>query len=854
MAPIDAGILRNNAGSQLQLALPSQLKHGTVLESLNANVEAHVPAPHELDLEGLAAFQKAANYLAAAQIYLKDDVLLRDEKLDIHKHVKPRLLGHFGTCPGLIFVYAHVSALLRRQECRQESQDAQRRMVFVAGPGHGAPGPLACLYLEGTISHCYPQESMTPDGLKRFIKAFSWPNSTHPSHINASTPGAIHEGGELGYALSVSYGAAMDKPDLIVPCVVGDGENETGPAHAAWHGHKFIDPKESGAVLPILHVNRFKISEKTIYGSMDEYELLTFFSGYGYQPRIVSYWNHTCAHTIPGDKEIMDFDRDMAASLEWAVFEILAIQQAARTGIPIIKPRWPMIILLSPKGWGLPPMLDGKTLENSFRSHQVPISVTEEHLSVLEDWLRSYEPHTWFAEHDGHLDISHTALRIFPKNQLLRMGRTAEAYGGKPDTVLPDWRQFTVAVAKPAGAMDVLAKFLLEVARLNKHTFRVFSPDELESNHLGALISDSEVGGRNFQVAEESRASGGRVVEVLSEHLLEGFAQGYSITGRVSVFPSYEGFLPIIATMAVQFAKFIKDSKQRSFREPYPSLTYIASSTLWRQEHNGFSHQNPGFINTMIDLPHDIARIYLPPDANCALTTMHHALRSLHHLNVIVASKEATMHSWLDADEAQKHCIAGGSVWRKYSTDDGKRPDVVLVGIGVQTTAEVIAAASILRKDVPEIRVRVVNVTDLLILAAPGGPQSHPHALSQEMFSALFTVDKPIVFNFHGYPTALKGLVAGRMGYDGPGRVRFLGYREEGTTTTPWTMLRGNGVDRYSVSQEALSLLHNHPSAGHVATELNAHYEAKKRWHEKYVEEYGDDPADFVKIPDDPKH
>ncbi|KAE8205903.1 hypothetical protein CF335_g2148 [Tilletia laevis] len=862
-------------------AIPSQIVD-VLSATIGEDVNKHVA---NIDFAPIQAFQKAANYLSVAQIYLKDNVLL--QKPLAHDHLKPRLLGHHGTAPGLIFAYAHVTALLRRHEEKtshhQNGADGEhpngahnvpseqttwRRHLFVTGPGHGAPGVLGCLYLEGSISRFYQDEELSAVGVHNFVKKFSWPGLDRPSHLNGSVPGSIIEGGELGYALGVAYGAIMDKPDLIAVAVIGDGEAETGPTAAAWHAHKYIDPSESGAVLPILHVNKFKIAEPTIFGTMDEAELLALFSGYGYQPRIVSYEKLVDGHTVPGDAAALEFDREMARSLEWAHQEIFKIQNAARYGSPLMKPRWPMIIMLSPKGWGAPPTLDGVPLENSFRSHQVPVTnphKNEHHFKVLEKWLQSYQPHKWFRPNNPTFlaEVISDMLPVQPHNL---MGQVKELYREPPSFATPDWQDFAGKKGEMRSEMDACGDLVAALAASCK-SFRVFSPDELVSNHLAKLLEDGTTG-RNFQpdpatsVKVTGQQKGGRVIEMLSEHTLQAFAEGYALMGGVALFPSYESFLPIVTTMMEQYAKFLKNISEVTFR-PWPySITYVETSTLYRQEHNGASHQNPGLMNSLMNLPHQVARIYLPPDANTAVSVMDHCLRSRGYINLIVGSKHPSP-TWLSPEEAHKHCVAGASVFRSYSTDGGRDPDVVLVGIGVELTAEVIAARNILARDVPSLRVRVVNVTDLLILSDRG---EHPHALSDEGMASLFTVDKPVVFNFHGYPSVIKGLLGDRLSHicvpggrssgGGAGgasarKMKVLGFMEQGTTTTPWSMLRMNGTDRYSVAEAALRLVagQSHTDAGVCAYELMANYRSQRRFHEKYVMEHGEDPADLVALP-----
>ncbi|PYH90127.1 D-xylulose 5-phosphate/D-fructose 6-phosphate phosphoketolase [Aspergillus ellipticus CBS 707.79] len=572
----------------------------------------------------------------------------------------------------------------------------------------------------------------------------------------------------------------MDNPNLIVTCVVGDGEAETGPTATAWHAIKYIDPAESGAVLPILHVNGFKISERTIFGCMDNKELASLFTGYGYQVRIV--------------ENLEDIDADLHNSMMWAVGEIHKIQKAARSGKPIMKPRWPMLVLRTPKGWSGPKELHGQFIEGSFHSHQVPLpnaKKDQEERQALQKWLSSYGPHELFTEKG---DIIDEVKAVIPSNDAKKLGQRAESYKGYVPPNLPDWRTFCVDKGAQESAMKAIGSFIDRVFTQNPHSVRIFSPDELESNKLDTALAHT---GRNFQWDQFSNAKGGRVIEVLSEHLCQGFLQGYTLTGRVGMFPSYESFLGIVHTMMVQYAKFNKMAQETTWHKPVSSINYIETSTWARQEHNGFSHQNPSFIGAVLKLKPRAARVYLPPDANTFLTTVHHCLKSTNYINLMVGSKQPTP-VYLTPEEAESHCRAGASIWRFCSTDDGLDPDVVLVGIGVEVMFEVISAAALLRKRCPQLRVRVVNVTDLMILENQG---LHPHALSLEAFDSLFGADRPIHFNYHGYASELKGLLFGRPRLD---RVSVAGYMEEGSTTTPFDMMLSNQVSRYHVAQAAV--------------------------------------------------
>ncbi|KAL8348980.1 hypothetical protein RB601_002138 [Gaeumannomyces tritici] len=741
------------------------------------------------DLAGVKEFQSAACYIAAAMIFLRDNVFLKSELK--FEHIKPRLLGHWGTCPGLILIWSHLNIVIR---------DHDLDMIQVIGPGHGAPAALAALWLEGSLEKFYPNEyTRDSKGLRNLITKFSVPGG-FPSHINAETPGAIHEGGELGYALSVSFGAVMDKPDLIVACVVGDGEAETGPTATAWHSIKYLDPAESGAVIPILHVNGFKISERTIFGCMDDKEIICLFTGYGYQVRIVS--------------DLNSINNDLHTAMEWCVSEIRGIQSQARRGAGSVKPRWPMIVLRTPKGWSGPKEVDGKFVEGSFHSHQVPLpkaNYDEIHLDKLDDWLSSYK----FDKMVVNGRPSEKILHTLPKNAAKRLGQIPLA--NCPETHLKhvDWRPFAVECGSTESSMQVSGKFLDVLLQSNPSQMRIFSPDELESNKLNAVLDHTQ---RNFQWDEFSRAQGGRVIETLSEHQCQGFMQGYTLTGGVAIFPSYESFLGIVHTMMVQYSKFTKIGRNVSWRGDLPSINYIETSTWTRQEHNGFSHQNPSFIGAVLNLKPEAARVYLPPDANCFLSTLHHCVNSKNYVNLMVGSKQPT-HVYLTPNEAEEHCRNGAGVWHFASSQRGlgldchprtestPDPDVVLCGIGTEVTLEVVKAAELLGQVCPDLAVRVVNVTDLMVLSAPG---SHPHALSEEAFAGLFTHDRPVFFNYHGYATELQGLLFGRQSAY---RLDVQGYQEEGTTTTPFDMMLANGVSRFDLAAKALHAAARHSPA-----------------------------------------
>ncbi|KAK4118974.1 D-xylulose 5-phosphate/D-fructose 6-phosphate phosphoketolase [Parathielavia appendiculata] len=792
--------------------LPSHLPDSVLQLSVRRR-----PKPLADDVRrSLSSFQRAAEYIAAAMIFLRGNVLLESE-LQVD-HIKPRLLGHWGTCPGLILVWSHLNLLIRNHDLD---------MIYVVGPGHGAPAALAALWLEGSLERFYPGEyDRNAEGLKNLITRFSVPGG-FPSHINAETPGSIHEGGELGYALAVSFGAVMDNPDLIVTCIVGDGEAETGPTATAWHAIKYLDPRESGAVIPILHANGFKISERTIFGCMDDKELVCLFSGYGYQVCIVEHLDN--------------IDDEMQDALEWAVAEIKKIQQAARSGKPIDKPRWPMLVLRTPKGWTGPKEVEGKLIEGSFHSHQVPLpkaNSDETQLRALNDWLSSYKISELLI--DGK--PTETVLNILPSKDEKKLGQIKATYDPYISLKAVDWTEFGVEKGTEQSCMKVTGKFLDRAFQENPKTIRLFSPDELESNKLDAVLDHTQ---RNFQWDEYSRANGGRVIEVLSEHNCQGFMQGYTLTGRTAIFPSYESFLGIVHTMMVQYSKFVKIAREVTWRGDLPSINYIETSTWARQEHNGFSHQNPSFIGAVLNLKPEAARVYLPPDANCFLSTVHHCLKSRNKTNLIIGSKQPTP-VYLSPSEAADHCRQGASIWSFASSplSQGQEPDVVLVGIGVEVTFETVAAASLLRTLSPALKVRVVNVTDLMILA----PESkHPHALSKERFVELFTRDRPVLFNYHGYATELQGLL---FGHGATARMQVNGYREEGSTTTPFDMMLVNGVSRFDLAEAALRAAAERNEEVKKGLEgLVAEVKKRVETVRKYITEHGKDPDNMYDLP-----
>ena len=727
----------------------------------------------------LRRYRRATNFLAAAQVYLQANALLR-EPLSAD-HVKPRLLGHWGAAPAINLVYAHLDRLVKERGTE---------VLLITGPGHGAAANLANHYLDGSLAEFYPDMTRDGAGVERFVRAFSWPGG-FPSHLTPGTPGTIHEGGELGYALSTAFGAAMDNPDLLVACIVGDGEAETGPTAASWNGNRFLDPKTGGVVLPILDVNGYKINSATITGTMSDDELVTQFSGYGWEPLIVS----------GADDSV---DNQMADALNRSMELIDGIQRRARAGERVMQPRWPMIVLRTPKGWTGPKEIDGKKVEGSFRSHQVPggdLRTNPDHLAIVETWLRSYRPEELF-DVDG--SPAADLLDFVPQGDA-RLGMSDYAIGGRERRALdlPDASIVALPVGAPgatdAGALEQVGEYLREVMVRSEaeRNFRIFCPDELESNKLGAVL---DVTGRAHTWSDDpdSRFSpDGRVVEVLAEHLCEGFLEGYLKTGRHGLFPCYEAFIQIVDSQIAQYAKWLKVSRETPWRLPLASLNILLTSDAWRQDHNGYSHQNPGFINSLLTKKGTVLRITLPPDANTLTETVARCLRSTGYINLVIATKQP-LPQWLSMDEAKEHATAGASIWRWASTDEGIDPDVVMAAAGMAPTNEVLAAIDLLEEDVPDLRVRMVNVMDLMRLESR---RSHPHALEAEPFNALFTADKPVVFSFHGYPSAIHQLISARAN---PTRFHVRGYVEEGITTTPFDMLIRNGASRYQLAIEAI--------------------------------------------------
>ena len=774
------------------------------------------PAP--LSAEELAridAYWRAANYLSVGQIYLYDNPLLR--KPLSPEHIKPRLLGHWGTTPGQNFVYAHLNRIIKRFDLD---------MIYISGPGHGGPALVANTYLEGTYTELYPEVSRDEDGMKRLFKQFSFPGGI-PSHVAPETPGSIHEGGELGYSLSHAYGAAFDNPDLIVACVVGDGEAETGPLATGWHGNKFLSPVTDGAVLPILHLNGYKIANPTVLARIGREELDAFLRGCGYRPYFVAGDDPANMHQL------------MAATLEEIIVEIRRIQTSARTNGFKERPRWPLIVLQTPKGWTGPKVVDGKPVEGTFRAHQVPLAevrTNPTHLKLLEEWMRSYRPEELF---DGDGTLRPDLAGLAPAG-LRRMGANPHANGGLllKDLRMPDFREYAVKVRSP-GATDaedtrVLGGFLRDVVKHNRapRSFRLFGPDETESNRLSAVFEATErQWTATIMSGDEHLAPDGGVMEVLSEHQCQGWLEGYLLTGRHGLFNSYEAFIHIVDSMFNQHAKWLKVTRQIPWRRPIASLNYLLASHVWRQDHNGFTHQDPGFIDHVVNKKADVVRIYLPPDANCLLSVADHCLRSRHYVNVIVAGKHPAP-QWLDMDAAVTHCTAGIGIWEWASTDRGEEPDLVMACAGDVPTLETLAAVKILLRFFPKLKIRVVNVVDLMKLQPAS---EHPHGLSDTDFDALFTRDKPIVFAFHGYPWLIHRLTYRRTNHH---NLHVRGYKEEGTITTPFDMAVLNDLDRFHLAGDAidrLSQLQAH--SGYVKQALRD----KLIEHSAYIRKYGED-------------
>ncbi len=748
------------------------------------------PGPDEL--RKIDAYWRAANYLSVGQIYLLDNPLLNEPLRP--EHVKPRLLGHWGTTPGLNFIYAHMNRVIRNWDLNA---------MYVIGPGHGGPGLVANAYLEGTYSEVYPGITRDEEGLRKLFRQFSFPGGI-PSHVAPETPGSIHEGGELGYALAHAFGAAFDNPELLVCCIVGDGEAETGPLATSWHSNKFLNPVRDGAVLPILHLNGYKIANPTVLARIPNGELRALLEGYGYAPTFVE----------GDDPQVMH--QWMAGVLDETVQEIDRIQRAARQSGDGTRPRWPMIVLRTPKGWTGPKEVDGLPVEGTWRSHQVPIievRTNAAHRALLESWMKSYRPQELFGPDGSLLD----ELADLPPKGHRRMSANPHANGGGilRDLVLPDFRHYAVDVPKPgttfSEATKVMGAFLRDVIRRNPETFRLFGPDETASNRLSAVFEATD---RAFEgeilPTDDHLAPEGRVLEVLSEHLCQGWLEGYLLTGRHGLFDCYEAFIHIVDSMFNQHAKWLKVTRGIPWRRPLASLNYLLSSHVWRQDHNGFSHQDPGFIDHVVNKKAEIIRVYLPPDANCLLSVADHCLRSRHYVNVIVAGKQPSL-NWLSMDDAVLHCTRGVGIWDWASNDQEGEPDVVMACCGDVPTLETLAAVDIIRRHVPDLKVRVVNVVDLMRLE----PETeHPHGMSDPEFDALFTTDRPVVFAYHGYPWLIHRLAYRRTNH---GNFHVRGYKEEGTTTTPFDMVMLNDLDRFHLVMDVIDRVPGLASrAGHV--------------------------------------
>lgn len=767
----------------------------------------------EAELRALDAYWRAANYLTVGQIYLLANPLLAEPLRP--EHIKPRLLGHWGTSPGLNLVYAHLNRTIVARDLD---------MIFVTGPGHGGPALVANTWLEGSYSELHPSVGQDEAGMARLFRQFSFPGGI-PSHVAPEVPGSIHEGGELGYSLAHAYGAAFDNPDLVVACVVGDGEAETGPLAASWLSNVFLNPARDGAVLPILHLNGYKIANPTLLARIPAEDLMSLLRGYGYEPDLVSGDDPVAVH------------QQLAAALDRALDEIAAIQRHARAAGEVGRPRWPALVLRTPKGWTGPREVDGVQVEDTWRAHQVPLPAVREdsaHLAALEEWLRSYRPEELFDATGAPVD----ALRALPPRGTRRMSANPHANGGLllRDLVLPDFREYAVPVARPgaatAEATRVAGGWLRDVIRANPDRFRLFGPDEVASNRLGAAF---EVTGRAFvarrEPGDDHLSPDGRVVEVLSEHLCQGFLEGYLLTGRHGLFTSYEAFIHIVDSMFNQHAKWLKVTNQIPWRRPIASLTYLLSSHVWRQDHNGFSHQDPGFIDHVVNKKAEVVRVYLPPDANTLLSVLDHCLRSRQYVNVVVAGKQPSQ-TWLDLDAAVRHCQRGLGIWDWASSDGGGEPHAVLACAGDVPTLETLAAADLLRQHLPELKVRVVNVVNLMRLQ----PETeHPHGLPDVQFDTIFTRDKPVLFAYHGYPWLIHRLTYRRTNHR---NLHVRGYKEEGTTTTPFDMVMLNDLDRYHLVIDVIDRVPGlrQAAAGLRQTMVDARQDARD-----HTRRYGED-------------
>jgi xylulose-5-phosphate/fructose-6-phosphate phosphoketolase len=767
------------------------------------------------DLDVLDRYWHAANYLSVGQIYLLDNPLLREPLRP--EHIKPRLLGHWGTTPGLNFIYAHLNRLIRARDLD---------MIYVCGPGHGGPGMVANTYLEGTYSEIYPDISRDLDGLRKLFRQFSFPGGI-PSHAAPETPGSIHEGGELGYAMVHAYGAAFDNPNLVVACVIGDGEAETGPLAASWHSNKFLNPAYDGAVLPILHLNGYKIANPTILGRIPHEELKALLTGYGHEPFFVE------------GSEPREMHEKMARTLDEVFDRIRDIQDHARGGQTISRPRWPMIVLRSPKGWTGPKEVDGKKVEGFWRAHQVPVEGVRDnpaHLEILENWMRSYRPEALF-DPSGRLDTTLQALApVGPR----RMSANPHANGGtlKRKLELPDYRHYAVKVSSPglenSEATRIMGGFIRDIMSMNAEAriFRLMGPDETESNRLGAVFEVTDrVWMEEIESYDVHLAREGRVMEVLSEHLCQGWLEGYLLTGRHGLFNCYEAFVHIVDSMFNQHAKWLEVSRRLPWRQPIASLNYLLSSHVWRQDHNGFTHQDPGFVDLVANKDADIVRIYFPPDANTLLWVTDHCLRTYDRINVIVAGKQPAL-QWLSMEEAEAHCKAGIGTWHWAGTEGTDEPDLVRACAGDIPTLETLAAVALLRDAFPDLKIRVVNVVDLMALQPR---EQHPHGLSDKDFDRLFTRNQPVIFAYHGYPYLIHRLAYNRANHD---NMHVRGYREKGTTTTPFDMVVLNELDRYHLAMEAIERV---PGLSARGAAVKQAWEAKLAEHYRYIRAHGQD-------------
>ncbi len=792
--------------------------HKTLAQKEPAESRSEGPLTPE-ELNKLDCYWRAANYLSVGQIYLRDNALLREPlKLE---HTKPRLLGHFGTTPGLNFIYAHMNRVIKANDLNA---------IFVTGPGHGGPGIVANTYLEGSYTELYPKVTQDAAGMKRLFTQFSWPGGI-PSHASPDTPGSIHEGGELGYSLLHAYGAAFDKPDLLVCCVVGDGEAETGPCATSWHSNKFLNPERDGAVLPVLHLNGYKIAGPTVLARISKEEITDLFVGYGYKPYFVEGDDPKIMHQL------------MAAAMDAVLSEIQNIQREARQKHFSHRPQWPMIILRSPKGWTGPKVVDGLQIEGSFRSHQVPVTDLDkpEHLKILEQWLLSYKADELF---DSNGKLIAELAELAPRGDR-RMGMNPHANGGLllKDLTLPNFRKYAFPVKEPGTSTGestrVLGQFLRDVLKLNANNcnFRIMGPDETESNRLSAVFEVTDrISTATILPSDSHVGTEGRVMEVLSEHVCQGWLEGYLLTGRHGFFSSYEAFIHIVTSMYNQHAKWLEAVRHIPWRKPIASLNYLLTSHVWRQDHNGFSHQDPGFLDNAVNKKPELVRAYFPPDANCLLSVADHCLRSRNYVNIIVAGKQPEL-QWLDMDSAIKHCTAGIGIWKWASNDEGSEPDAVLACAGDVPTLEILAATQLLRKHVPTLKIRVVNVVDLMTLQPAS---EHPHGLSDDAFDALFTTNKPVIFAYHGYPWLIHRLCYRRKNHD---NFHVRGYKEEGTTTTPFDMVVRNNMDRF---QLAIDTIHRVAKPGNADDAVKI-FQSKLAEHKDYICSHGEDLPEVVK-------